>query len=252
MYLARALDMVQQTQFDIEFIMYSSSMGPAYSRPTASQRDFCKFPVNLWQTYGYNTPIVSKVALRECSSGACERNWSAYSLVHTKIRNRLSTMQLQRSVYCRANLKVARAFKEMTKPKQIDIDSFVWSDDIVRAPPSRDEEDDIYRMLHRDLESEGTRVNRSRSRVTTQRAASSTTRLAPRGPRPRRARVMRGSSSCGRGLPTESDTLLDIELDLEDEEPLMPPELVALEFDDEGRVLEGIDGDSSSSEDSDI
>ncbi|KAH7428731.1 hypothetical protein KP509_09G014800 [Ceratopteris richardii] len=161
-------------------------------------------------------------------------------------------MQLQRLVYCRAKLKVARAFNEMTKPKQVDIDSFVWSDDIVPAPPSQDEEDDIYRMLHRELESVGTRVTRSRSRATTQRASSSTTRLVPRGQRSRRARVMRGSSSPGRGLPTELDTLFDIELDLEDEEPLMPRELAALEFDDEGRVLEGIDRDSSSSEDSDI
>ncbi|KAH7298478.1 hypothetical protein KP509_25G045500 [Ceratopteris richardii] len=67
MYLARVLDMGQQTQFDTEFIMYSSSMGSAYSRPIASQRDFCKFPVNWWQMYGYNIPIVSKVTLRVLS-----------------------------------------------------------------------------------------------------------------------------------------------------------------------------------------
>ncbi|KAI5066354.1 hypothetical protein GOP47_0018978 [Adiantum capillus-veneris] len=55
----------------------------------------------LWQSYGRRgLPKLTDLALRllslDCSTGACERSWSAYSLIHTKIRNRLSIAQLER------------------------------------------------------------------------------------------------------------------------------------------------------------
>ncbi|KAI5072733.1 hypothetical protein GOP47_0012839, partial [Adiantum capillus-veneris] len=54
----------------------------------------------------------------DCSSGACERNWSAYSLIHTKIRNKLSTKQLERLIYCRSNLRMLRSMHEMPMARQ--------------------------------------------------------------------------------------------------------------------------------------
>jgi hypothetical protein len=40
------------------------------------------------------------------SSSGCERNWSTFTLVHTKLRNWLSYDKLHKLVYVRYNLKV--------------------------------------------------------------------------------------------------------------------------------------------------
>ena len=80
-------------------------------------------PLFWWETFGYVLSTLQLLALRvlaqDCSSGACERNWSAYSLVHTKLRNRLSTRQLERLVYCRANLRMVRAMHDMSSARQV-------------------------------------------------------------------------------------------------------------------------------------
>ncbi|KAH7443543.1 hypothetical protein KP509_02G039600 [Ceratopteris richardii] len=249
-YLSRVLDVDRQIQFDTEFITYANNLGATYSRPTSFRRDLCKSPVNWWQTYGYTTPDVRNIALRvlsqDCSAGACERNWSAYSLVQTKVRNHLSTHQMQRLVYCRANLKVDR-------------DLFLWSDDVVPEPPSTQEEDEIYRMLHRELESVGMRVTRSRAARTSRisviegKRASTSSRLAPRGPRPRRGAVRgsRGSSNsrgASQSIERESLSVMDVHLDDIDDIPVISPQMAAIDFDDEGELLVG-DIASSSTED---
>ncbi|MCO5600557.1 hypothetical protein L7F22_054671 [Adiantum nelumboides] len=105
---------------------------------------------------------------QDCSAGACERNWSAYSLIHTKIRNRLSTTQLEKLVYCRANMRLVRSYHSLGQPKQVDATELKMVDDPRPEEVDRqirDEQEQILRELHRELESVDRRVTRSRARA---------------------------------------------------------------------------------------
>ena len=41
-----------------------------------------------------------------CSSSECERNWSTFALLHTKVRNRLSHKKLNKLVYVNYNFRL--------------------------------------------------------------------------------------------------------------------------------------------------
>ena len=60
-----------------------------------------------------HTPNLQKLALRlvaQCvSSSGCERNWSTFALLHTKVRNRLSHKKLNKLVYVNYNLRLRLA-----------------------------------------------------------------------------------------------------------------------------------------------
>ncbi|MCO5574047.1 hypothetical protein L7F22_027825 [Adiantum nelumboides] len=86
--------------------------------------------------------------------GACERNWSAYSLIHTKIRNNLSTKQLERLIYCRSNLRMLRSVHEMSMAKQVNVDECKLSVETLKSL-NKDldpEEEQIFRELYMELE----------------------------------------------------------------------------------------------------
>ncbi|KAH7421084.1 hypothetical protein KP509_13G039800 [Ceratopteris richardii] len=216
-YLGRTLNIDMQVQFDRDFICYMTSVGPAFSRPTVFNRDIWKSPVDWWETYGYSTPVVTTIALRvlsqDCSVSARERNWSAYSLIHTKLRNRLSTQQFQNLVYCRANLKVAHNLKTMRRPIQ------------------REDEEEIYRLLHKELEVVSRQVTGSWASTCSPsvRIHPSTSSLPFRG---RLTAVGRGSSILeDTSIPSEATTrAMDMTLS---------------EYDDEESIF---DASSSSSE----
>ncbi|KAL0922865.1 hypothetical protein M5K25_006896 [Dendrobium thyrsiflorum] len=59
--------------------------------------------VEWWTQFGDSTPELQSFAVRvlgfTCSSSGCERNWSTYSQVQTKRRNRLSTLRMNSFVY---------------------------------------------------------------------------------------------------------------------------------------------------------
>jgi len=67
------------------------------------------FSADWWVLFGGDTPELQKFAIRivlQCvSSSGCERNWSTFALVHTKLRNRLGYEKLRKLVYVRHNLK---------------------------------------------------------------------------------------------------------------------------------------------------
>jgi hypothetical protein len=56
-----------------------------------------------WMLFGSSTLNLTKLALRLvsqcCSSSGCERNWSTFALLHTKVRNHLSHKKLNKLVY---------------------------------------------------------------------------------------------------------------------------------------------------------
>ncbi|XP_073015757.1 uncharacterized protein [Primulina eburnea] len=50
--------------------------------------------------------IATKVLSQTCSSSGCERNWSTWSLIHTKLRNRLAVEKLHKLVYVHYNMRL--------------------------------------------------------------------------------------------------------------------------------------------------
>jgi hypothetical protein len=63
-----------------------------------------------WAMFGEDTPNLQKLALRLvsqcCSSSRCERNWSIFALIHTKVHNKLSYKKLHKFVYVNYNLHI--------------------------------------------------------------------------------------------------------------------------------------------------
>ena len=63
-----------------------------------------------WFMYGNHAPtlrnLTLKVLSQTASSSTCERNWSTFSLIHTKQRNRLACPWLQQLVFCYYNMEL--------------------------------------------------------------------------------------------------------------------------------------------------
>ena len=63
-----------------------------------------------WNKYGDKSPHLQKTAVKvlsqTCSSFGCERNWSTWSLIHTKLRNRLTMKKLHKFVYVHYNMQL--------------------------------------------------------------------------------------------------------------------------------------------------
>ncbi|KAH7428732.1 hypothetical protein KP509_09G014900 [Ceratopteris richardii] len=121
LYMERVMAENEQIAFDSEFSTYMENIGIAYACPTSMRTDVTSQPLEWWNHYGYGHPMIAPYALRVLSqvfSIPCERNWSAFSLVHTKLHNCLSVAQLQRVVYCKANLRLLRSLRDLKDPRQ--------------------------------------------------------------------------------------------------------------------------------------
>ncbi|MCO5582056.1 hypothetical protein L7F22_037556 [Adiantum nelumboides] len=97
-----------------------------FTRATAKLRKTQLQPVSWWEKYGNGVPTLNRLAIRvlsqNCSSGSCERNWSTWTLYHTKRRNKLTTAQLERLVYCNCNLKLLKRAAMGPEPMQVNVD----------------------------------------------------------------------------------------------------------------------------------
>ncbi|XP_051149227.1 uncharacterized protein LOC127263948 [Andrographis paniculata] len=67
-------------------------------------------PADWWNMYGDKAPNFRKIALKvlsqTCTSSGCERDWSTWSLIHTKLRNRLAIEKLHKLVYVHYNMRL--------------------------------------------------------------------------------------------------------------------------------------------------
>ncbi|KAH7290338.1 hypothetical protein KP509_30G043200 [Ceratopteris richardii] len=132
----------------------------AFTFPSCWDRASMVKPLFWWQNFGFSFSTLSTYAIRvlsqDCSSGACERNWSAFSLVHTKVRNRLSPEQMEKLIYCRTNLRMLENIPNMETLKQVDVDTF-WPLLSTMPRPGdemhEDDEDFLFTELYRELSS---------------------------------------------------------------------------------------------------
>jgi hypothetical protein len=76
--------------------------------PTVAHFFLFHIAAQWWAMFGGDTPTLQNLALRLvsqcCSSSRCERNWSTFALIHTKVHNRLSYKKLHKLVYVNYNL----------------------------------------------------------------------------------------------------------------------------------------------------
>ncbi|KAM0849480.1 hypothetical protein ACQ4PT_053706 [Festuca glaucescens] len=103
-----------------EIITYRECRGRFGQRLARSSAETMA-PTEWWFQFGGEVPNLQKCALRivsQCvSSSGCERNWSAFAMVHTKQRNRLLYGKLHKCVSVRHNLKI-RAEEDQDDAKQ--------------------------------------------------------------------------------------------------------------------------------------
>ena len=68
------------------------------------------FSAEWWLNYGESAPALRTIAIKvlsqTTSSSNCERNWSTFSFIHTRPRNRLTMLKLNKLVYIHYNLKL--------------------------------------------------------------------------------------------------------------------------------------------------
>ncbi|MCO5589474.1 hypothetical protein L7F22_043441 [Adiantum nelumboides] len=126
----------------------------SFGRPTTELRETQLQPVSWWEKYGSCAPTLKRLVVRilsqDCSSGPCERNWSTWALFHTKKRNRLSTAQLERLVYCHCNLRLLDHTTSSPKPRQVNVDK-IAIEKVKDIPDIPREELDIYTMLYEEM-----------------------------------------------------------------------------------------------------
>ena len=91
--------------------------------------------------------LALRVLSQDCSSGPCERNWSTWALFHTKKRNKLTTAQLERLVFCNCNLKLLDRLSGSPEPIQVNIDK-IDIEKVRDIPDIPQVERDLYALLY--------------------------------------------------------------------------------------------------------
>ncbi|KAI3520133.1 hypothetical protein L1887_09357 [Cichorium endivia] len=94
---------------DLQFDQFTNAIG-LFGINVAKNTRKDKSPIDWWDSYGAETPELRNFAMRilslTCSSSGCERNWSAFEMVHSKRRNRLHQQRMNDLVYVMYNLKL--------------------------------------------------------------------------------------------------------------------------------------------------
>jgi hypothetical protein len=93
-----------------EFNLYFHTMSPYYGEHVWSSMGVKEVPHLWWFTSGSVGKLLPRIARRilaqVVSSSSCERNWSSYSFVHSKARNRLLPSRAEDLVYVYTNSRV--------------------------------------------------------------------------------------------------------------------------------------------------
>ena len=109
-------DIKMQCNLLDEYHAYKTKEKGIFQLPPSNDPTRMKEGVKWWELFGGETPNLSKLAIRVLSQGTCaspcERNWSTFSLIHTKRRNRLSHDNVEKLVYLHTNHRLLKKVKE--------------------------------------------------------------------------------------------------------------------------------------------
>ncbi|XP_039778171.1 uncharacterized protein LOC120645455 [Panicum virgatum] len=114
----------QDQAANIELKKFQSREGPFNKKLATTFQNFDYNPgrASWWRLYGTETPALQSMATRilslTSSSSGCERNWSWFEGIHTKKRNRLTTIRLNKLVYIQFNNRLMNK-REKIKSKKI-------------------------------------------------------------------------------------------------------------------------------------
>jgi hypothetical protein len=93
-----------------EFNLYFHTMSPYYGEHVWSSMGVKEVPHLWWFTSDSIGKLLPRIARRilaqVVSSSSCKRNWSSYSFVHSKARNRLLSSRAEDLVYVYTNSRV--------------------------------------------------------------------------------------------------------------------------------------------------
>lgn len=93
-----------------EFQDFIENRGAFEGVPAAARADLP--PHEWWDAFGHGAFVLSGIAKRilaqVCSASSCERNWSMYSFVHNKVRNRLTPSRAEDLVFIYTNTRLMR------------------------------------------------------------------------------------------------------------------------------------------------
>ncbi|GKB65216.1 zf-BED domain-containing protein [Tanacetum coccineum] len=116
-------------KIDLKLVLFKKSKG-LFGCSTAKLTKNEKSHADWWDSFGDDTPKLKQFAIRvlslTCSSSGCERNWSAFEMVHSKRRNRLQQHKMNDLVYVMYNLKLSG--REERKQKEEDFETFHFED----------------------------------------------------------------------------------------------------------------------------
>ncbi|KAL4386785.1 hypothetical protein GQ457_09G024120 [Hibiscus cannabinus] len=81
-----------------------------FGTPQAQRAWSLMNPVEWWMIYGTCTPELQRLAIKvlsqTTSASNCKRNWSTFSYIHTKARNRLKYKKLEKLVFTYYNMRL--------------------------------------------------------------------------------------------------------------------------------------------------
>ncbi|XP_075512623.1 uncharacterized protein LOC142548185 [Primulina tabacum] len=140
-------DLNTQAAMINEIKLFTEQIGE-FGSPLAKMAVKKSLPAEWWNEYGEEAPHLRKLAIKvlsqTCPSSGCERKWSTWSLIHAKLRNRLTIEKLYKLVYVHYNMRL-RVRNLMQKS----------GDDDYYSPIDRDhifKDDDILNEWSRDNE----------------------------------------------------------------------------------------------------
>ena len=82
--------------------------------------------------------IARRILAQVCSTSTCERNWSMYSFIHNKVRNRLKHSRAEDLVYIYTNSRLLRHCRGPTPAQWYGLNTVHSDDDL-----DGDDQDDV-------------------------------------------------------------------------------------------------------------
>ncbi|GAV79120.1 LOW QUALITY PROTEIN: zf-BED domain-containing protein/DUF659 domain-containing protein/Dimer_Tnp_hAT domain-containing protein, partial [Cephalotus follicularis] len=126
-------DATERVKIDMQIDLFKNAKG-LFGIESAVLTRKKKSPGDWWDSYGDECPELKRFAIRvlslTCSSFGCERNWSAFEMVHTKRRNRFHQQKMNDLVFVMYNLKLKEreAIRDANKVEKFYLDD-ISSDD---------------------------------------------------------------------------------------------------------------------------
>ncbi|XP_028126841.1 uncharacterized protein LOC114323430 isoform X3 [Camellia sinensis] len=102
-------DVNERVKIDLQIDAFKSARG-LFGIQNAIMARKKKSPADWWDSFGDECPELKRFVIRilslTSSSSGCERNWSAFEMVHSKRRNRLHQKRMNDLVFVMYNLKL--------------------------------------------------------------------------------------------------------------------------------------------------